>query len=107
MGLEAGETVDGLSLKPLLLEPSLQMLPTRPWALSQYPRCPGAGVAPADYYKNNKCEFVERSKIPFMGYSLRVDNWRYTEWATWNGTTLRPEWDQLTGVEMYLPPGNT
>ena len=22
-----------------------------------------------------------------------------TEWATWNGTTLRPEWDKLVGCE--------
>lgn len=31
-----------------------------------------------------------------------------TEWATWNGTTLKPMWDQLIGTEMYShDPGAT
>jgi iduronate 2-sulfatase len=85
--LPEGESLDGLSLKPLLANPALQMLPTRDWALSQYPRCPQAGTDPTNYYENNKCEFVERSTIPFMGYSLRTDTYRYTEWATWNGAS--------------------
>ena len=59
--LPAGETLDGLSLAPLLDDPTLTMLPTRDWALSQYPRCPPEGAKPGDYYENNKCEFVERS----------------------------------------------
>jgi len=70
------DPIDGLSLKPLLETPTLGMLPTRDWALSQYPRCPAPGTAPEDYYKSNKCEFVERSVIPFMGYSLRTDTFR-------------------------------
>ena len=93
--------LDGLSLAPLLRTPTLGMLPTRDWALSQYPRCPAPGTPPADYYKSNKCEFVERSEIPFMGYSLRTDTFRFTEWATWNGTVLRPMWDKLVGTELY------
>jgi hypothetical protein len=73
----------------------------RPWALSQYPRCPAPGTKPEDYYKSNKCEFVERSKIPVMGYSLRTDQWRMTLWTTWVGTTLKPDWDKLIGTELY------
>ena len=34
----------------------------------------------------------------------RTDTWRYTEWATWNGTSLRPEWDKLVGAELYAHP---
>eukprot|EP01051_Picozoa_sp_SAG22_P016589 SAG22_NODE_2369_length_2651_cov_8.167712_4_plen_73_part_00 len=33
--LPAGETLDGLSLEPLLADPTLTMLPARDWALSQ------------------------------------------------------------------------
>ena len=36
-----------------------------------------------------------------MGYSLRTDTFRYTEWATWNGTSLRPIWERLVGTELY------
>ena len=99
--LEKVETIDGTSLAPAPRDPSLTMLPLRGWALSQYPRCPAKGAKPEDYYEDNMCEFVERSKIPYMGYSLRVDTWRYTEWAAWNGTSLRPIWSSLVGVEMY------
>ena len=28
----------------------------------------------------------------YMGYSMRTTEWRYTEWALWNGTALRPVW---------------
>ena len=34
-------------------------------------------------------------------YSLRTDTFRFTEWATWNGTVLRPMWDKLVGTELY------
>lgn len=53
-GLKPPPDREGLSLRPLLAEPD------RPWkraAFSQYPR--GGGI---------------------MGYSLRTDRWRYTEW---------------------------
>ena len=52
-------------------------------------------------WKNNWCEFVDRSEIPWMGYSMRTAEWRYTEWAQWNGTALRPVWTNLAGVELY------
>lgn len=97
----AGEQLDGASLGPLLRDPTLPSTNHTGWALSQYPRCPMDLSNPADFYENNKCEFVERSEIPFMGYSLRVDAWRYTEWATWDGARLRPDWTKLAGTELY------
>lgn len=27
-----------------------------------------------------------------MGYSVRVDGWRLTQWVEWNGTALAPNW---------------
>lgn len=106
--LPVGEKLSGLSLAPLLDDPTLPMLPGKDWALSQYPRCPADLNNSANYYENNKCEFVERSVIPFMGYSLRTDTYRYTEWCRWNGSVLRPDFDQLVGAELYAhPAGNT
>ena len=74
--------------------------------LTQYPRCPlgpnGSWyTALADMWQNNWCEFVDRSEIPWMGYSMRTDDYRYTEWAAWNGTLLAPDWGTLAGVELY------
>ena len=36
-----------------------------------------------------------------MGYSIRVDDWRLTEWYYWNGTTLQPDFDRLYARELY------
>ena len=59
-GLPLPEGLEGTSFKPLLKDPD------RPWkkaAISQYPRnIPGEGRA--------------------MGYSLRTDRYRFTEWST-------------------------
>jgi len=64
------------------------------YALSMYPRCPVGDGDPL--WKNNWCEFVDRTEIPYMGYSLRVAGWRYTYWCAvkWNGTALLPTWAQ-------------
>ena len=48
-----------------------------------------------------------------MGYSLRIDGWRYTEWAAYDGTFAggkgRVDWSQpLHGTELYdHPDGGT
>ncbi|KAK7233085.1 sulfuric ester hydrolase [Aureococcus anophagefferens] len=63
-------------------------------ALAEYPRCPSGrrGERASDYWRDNVCEFVERSRFFAMGASLRVDAWRYTEWRRWLGAALEPDW---------------
>ena len=66
-GAEAPRRLEGRSLAPLLRNPEA------PWehpALTQVRRGPAA--------------------TPFMGYSVRTDRWRYTEWE-----------DGKQGVELY------
>ena len=36
-----------------------------------------------------------------MGYSVRSDQWRYTEWVAFNNTLALPDWTALYGVELY------
>lgn len=96
--LPQGEVLDGESVVPILREPATKQ--TKGYALSMYPRCP-ASTDPEKFYLDNKCEFVERSKFPYMGFSLRTPEWRYTEWVQWNGVTLQPLWDKRVGVELY------
>ena len=36
-----------------------------------------------------------------MGYSVRVDGWRYTEWYPWIGDTLAANWTALYASELY------
>lgn len=94
--------LEGGSFAPLLDDPSA-VLPKQ-YALSQYARCPQAGKPE---WKGNGCgNKPTNAQITVMGYSLRVDQWRYTEWAVFDGAAAggagRVDWTQpLHGVELY------
>ncbi|EDQ88843.1 uncharacterized protein MONBRDRAFT_32660 [Monosiga brevicollis MX1] len=107
LGLPAppdAQKLDGVSLKPILENASAEV---RPYALSQYPRCPQFLGNETRYDENNVCLFVDRTRINFMGYSIRTDQWRYTEWVEWNGVDFKPEWDKLVAGELYNHTGDT
>jgi iduronate 2-sulfatase len=36
-----------------------------------------------------------------MGYSMRTDRYRYSEWVAFNDTTHIADWDTVHGVELY------
>ena len=44
-----------------------------------------------------------RSDIELMGFSVRAESARYTEWRAWNGTALRADWSAagLVAKELY------
>ena len=72
------------------------------YALSVYPRCPTDLTNVSNYWANNDCLMTERINFPFMGISLRVNQWRYTEWRYWNYTLLTPDWSKdPIGIELY------
>ena len=43
-----------------------------------------------------------------MGFSVRTDSWRYTEWVDFNYTSVTPNWESVSkyGVEMYAHFGD-
>ncbi|MFM9090655.1 MAG: sulfatase [Verrucomicrobiota bacterium] len=75
-GLPAVPGLDGLSLLPVLRDPAAAV---KPAAFSQHPR-------PAYYDR-------EPAKVPrAMGYSVRTDAVRYTEWRDWaSGSVIARE----------------
>ena len=86
--------VEGTSVAPLLKNPK------RPWkraAFSQYPR-PNVGlpVIPNEpsFPNNNHGEAV-------MGYTIRVDIYRFTEWYSFDRDTATPHFDKIWGTELY------
>jgi hypothetical protein len=38
------------------------------------------------------CNSVPRNSTPFMGYSIRVDSYRYNAWIEFDGTQNRGQW---------------
>ena len=87
---------------------ALAALPGGGGAFSQQAKCyqkdaptPDPTPAQEELTTLMTCEFVDREHMDFMGYSVRTAEWRYTEWARWNGTALAPRWDALVGRELY------
>lgn len=109
-------SVDGVSLLPLLSDPSTQH-PPRVAAQSQFPRCysnlpPYVGVPPfvgrnatavspekLPQLDRTDCQDTERTDFDLMGYSLRTASFRITEYRMWDGVNLQGRWD--------LPPNAT
>lgn len=66
---------EGTSLMPLIKQPNK---PVKKAAFSQYPR------------------------EGYMGYSIRTDQYRYTEWPVFHRKPVfKPDWNNLAGVELY------
>jgi iduronate 2-sulfatase len=49
----------------------------------------------------NVCVTCNRTTIHFMGFSVRGDNYRYTEWFGWDQINEVPLWNITEGVELY------
>ena len=70
---------EGTSLIPLIKNQSISW---KNASFSQYPR-----------YRNHTM---------IMGYTMRTDMYRYTEWAKFEDAPVyKPDWTQLFGVELY------
>ncbi len=86
--------VEGASLAPLLKNPDMQW---KKAAFSQYPR-PSAGIMKIPneppFDRNEDGESV-------MGYSIRVDQYRFTDWYRFNRTTGIPNFSDIWATELY------
>ena len=86
--------VEGTSVVPLLQNPDQQW---KKAAFSQYPR-PSAGLSvipnEPDFPSNNADEAV-------MGYTMRVDEYRFTEWYRFDHVKGKPDFDDIWGTELY------
>ncbi len=87
---------EGTSLMPLIANQ------TGPWktaVFSQYPRRPGVSEEIAFVQEMVEEDYVN---YPIMGYSVRTDQLRYTEWVKFHGTPkYQPDWSKSYGVELY------
>ena len=106
--IEAG--VEGEDLSPAFEAPSGggaggvgAALGLKTAAYSQMARCPAKGTLGPE----SACNSVQRTDIGYMGLSVRVDGWRYTAWAKFNGTLNRADFDTLLGEELYDHRGDT
>ena len=85
--------VEGTSLTPLLKTPDQQW---KKAAFSQYPR-PSCGMQQIP----NEPAFDNEHGENVMGYTIRVDQYRFIEWYRFNRTTATPNWTDIWGTELY------
>ncbi|KAK6172188.1 hypothetical protein SNE40_015904 [Patella caerulea] len=70
---------EGTSLMPLMRDPTMEW---KEAVFSQYPR--------------------SKNGLSIMGYSIRTDQYRYTEWPGFSGPpAYKPEWETMFGAELY------
>eukprot|EP00039_Didymoeca_costata_P032396 m.37670 g.37670 ORF g.37670 m.37670 type:complete len:611 (-) comp9338_c0_seq2:59-1891(-) len=95
-------TVEGDDLSPIFQNPSSPPIKTA--AFSQMARCPATGTLGPE----SACNSVKREDIAYMGYTVRVQGWRYTVWIGFNGTRNRGIWPSSAApmAELYDHSGN-
>ena len=72
-------------------------------AYSEYPRCYHNLSTPWD--DTTSCVETDRSNFSAMGYSVRVDEWRYTAWLHWDGARLVGDFARpAIASELYSHP---
>ena len=72
-------------------------------AYSEYPRCFHNVSTPWD--DTTSCTRTLRRHFAAMGYSVRVDEWRYTAWMHWDAMRLVGDFSRPPiGTELYAHP---
>lgn len=104
---ELGTFNNGVSLRAAFDNPHLNHSDTKPFAFSQYPRCGPGPLLEA----NGDCLQVAAANFSTMGFSVRDQNFRWTEWKAWNGEELKPIWgthaSRLTTLAPCVVPANS
>ncbi|XP_019859030.1 PREDICTED: iduronate 2-sulfatase-like [Amphimedon queenslandica] len=98
-----GDDIEGVSFASLFDSPDLNALEAAlalnktPAAYSQYTRCLKS-IDAANQWDNNTCS--KNAEVQYMGYSVRVLNWRYTAWMKWEDG--KAKWESKPyAVELY------
>ncbi|XP_065191322.1 iduronate 2-sulfatase-like [Sycon ciliatum] len=91
-GLPLPGDLDGTSQAPVFHADGVSV---KNVSLSQFPKC-GSNLT-----HMGTCEHRDKHLLDYMGYTIRTDQYRYTEWFRWNGTELRADLSQAVARELY------
>lgn len=95
----AGQQINGTSLLPAFEDPEGSSA-LKEAAFSQF----------AKPFRSKPFVFwptPQRNATEIMGYTVRVDEWRYTCWFGFNGATQTPNREEILGRELYDHRGAT
>ena len=93
------DPIEGVDLSSVFANPELPLLQLglapREAVFSQYPRCPKPGQneshSPGACTPGPPTAHGEYMAL-WVGYTVRVDTWRYTAWMDWNNHTRSVDW---------------
>ena len=103
-----GENIHGDDLSALFDTPVLNGTGPKAYAYSQFAK-QNTKHAPYGVQPWSTCTKCNRSQWDYMGFSLRDDRWRYTEWVQWNKSAWLPIWGDFGehgGPELYDHEGD-
>ena len=80
---KVGSCTEGHSFAPVLREPTMAWKPAVFWQ--------GGCVGRTGWGMNGRA----------VGYSIRVNGWRYTEYVKFNTSSTTPLWDEVQAAELY------
>jgi len=102
------DELEGTSFLPLLQQPTMDHSNWKNATFTQYPRCKSTktGQMPWEYPSDSACTNVQSSQFDAMGFTIRVDRWRYTLWLKWDGANLKPIPSAEVGEELYDHQGD-
>lgn len=100
------EGLQGYDLSPLFDDPAGFAAQETRYAFSQFAKRYEKSSAFQDKVAWDTCSLCDRNSTDVFGYTVRSENYRYTEWCVWNKTSLRPNWDQVIGRELYNHTGD-
>ena len=89
-----GEEINGTNLVPVFDDPEASHIALKPAAFSQF----------AKPFRSKPFEFwptPARNATQIMGYTVRVDQWRYTSWFGFDGKKVVPKVNEILGRELY------
>jgi iduronate 2-sulfatase len=93
------EGLQGTSLAATIANPPAVGTGAKRFAFSQHARCELWSPELNRKVLWDMCLGRKNWEIAAMGYSIRSDGWRFTQWVKWNGTA--PIWAKSFGSELY------
>ncbi|KAL4239664.1 hypothetical protein ACF0H5_000470 [Mactra antiquata] len=107
-GIETDQLTEFVDLYPTLAEAAgLEPLPLCPEVSADVQLCrEGTSLMPLIENPKTPIKTAAFSQYPretnIMGYTMRTDRYRYTEWAEFTyAPQYMPNWNRLAGVELY------
>ena len=108
-GISTRQLTEFVDLFPTLVEAAdLDPLPTCPENSENVTHCvEGTSMLPlidnpSGPWKERVFSQFQRAGQTVMGYSMKNDHYRYTEWVGFSGAPdYKPNWEEVSGIELY------